>query len=238
MPYSAENIAELIRKHADPERAKGTARFFKCAPGQYGAGDRFVGVPSAEMHDIEKQVWKDTPFEEVLKLLHSPFHENRAAALQIWVKQFAKADDAGKKRIYDAYLANTKSINNWDLVDLSAEYIVGPWLEDRPRGILYDLAKSTLLWERRIAILSTLHYIRLGDFKDALAIAEALLDDREDLIHKATGWMLREIGKRDEATLRAFLDKHAGTMPRTALRYAIERLDEESRHHYMDLKDA
>jgi 3-methyladenine DNA glycosylase AlkD len=234
MPHSAAAISKMINESADPARVAGTAKFFKCGKGQYGEGDRFVGVMSQTMHAIVKQVWKDTPHAEALKLLQSPIHEERSAALAIWVAQFAKADEARREEIYDAYLANTTHINNWDLVDLSAEYIVGPWLEDKPRKPLYALAKSNLLWERRIAIISTLAFIRQGDFKDTLAIAEMLLKDSHDLIHKATGWMLREVGKRDEAALRGFLDEHAAHMPRTALRYAIEKFDEDTRQVYLN----
>lgn len=236
MPHTAEAISSLIQAKADPERAVGTAKFFKCGKGEYGEGDRFVGVTSPQMRAIVKAVWKDTPHEEVLKLLQSPIHEERSAALSIWVSQYAKEDETRRKEIYESYLANTSSINNWDLVDISAEYIVGPWLEDKPRSILYKLADSALIWERRIAIISTLHYIRLNDFKDTLAIAEKLLGDKEDLIHKATGWMLREVGKRDEAVLRGFLDTFATRMPRTALRYAIEKFDKELRQHYLSLR--
>lgn len=236
MYYSAVDVSKMINERADPVRAVGTAKFFKCGKGEYGEGDRFAGVTSPQMRVIIKKVWKDTPLAEVLKLLNSPVHEERSAALSIWVAKFAKADTAQRKEIYDSYLANTARINNWDLVDISAEYIVGPWLEDKPRKPLHALAKSKLIWERRIAIISTLHFIRLNDFKDTLAIAEILLGDREDLIHKATGWMLREVGKRDVAVLRGFLDAHAVHMPRTALRYAIEKFDEDTRQFYLKMK--
>jgi 3-methyladenine DNA glycosylase AlkD len=236
MTHSARDISQLIHAEADPQRAVGTAKFFKCGPGEYGEGDRFLGLTSAQMRTIVKQVWKDTPHAEVLALLQSPIHEERSAALAIWVSQYAKGDEARRREIYEAYLANTSRINNWDLVDISTEYIVGPWLEDKSRSPLYKLAESPLIWERRIAIISTLHFIRKGDFMDTLAIAESLLGDNHDLIHKATGWMLREVGKRDEAVLRSFLDKQATRMPRTALRYAIEKFDKDLRQHYLLLK--
>ena len=236
MAYSAKDISLLIHECADPQRAIGTAKFFKCGPGEYGEGDRFIGVTSPQIRAVVKKVWRDTPHAEVVALLQSPIHEERSAALSIWVNRYAKADEAGRREIYEAYLAHTARINNWDLVDISAEYIVGPWLEDKPRKPLYALAKSRSVWERRIAIISTLHFIRLGDFADTLAIAETLLNDREDLIHKATGWMLREVGKRNEAALRGFLDTHATKMPRTALRYAIEKFGKETRAHYLALR--
>ena len=234
MPFSAVEISKRIHAIADPVRAIGTARFFKTGPGEYGEGDKFAGVTTPQMRAIVKEVAKDTPESEIEKLLKSGWHEERAAGLHIWVKQFAKTDDKRREEIYNAYLANTAAINNWDLVDCTAPFVIGPWLEKRSREPLYKLVKSSNLWERRIAILSTLHFIRKNDFADTLRLAELLLTDKEDLMHKATGWMLREVGKRSEATLCGFLDKHAATMPRTALRYAIERMPKDRRQDYMD----
>jgi len=236
MSHTAEEISSRIHAIADPTRAKGTAKYFKTGPGEYGEGDKFLGITTPQMRALIRGIAKDTPHSETLKLLQSPWHEERTAALMIWVAQFAKADEARRDEIYEAYLANTARINNWDLVDCSAEYIVGPYLEKRSRERLYELARSNSIWERRIAILSTWHFIRTGDLKDTLQIAELLLNDKQDLIHKATGWMLRELGKKDEAKLCEFLDRHAPKMPRTALRYAIERMDQERRKGYLARK--
>ena len=171
--------------------------------------------------------------EEVAALLRSPFHEERLAALLIWVLKFPGENSAGREDIYRFYLKNTAYINNWDLVDLTAQHIVGAFLKDRPRQKLYSLAGSKSLWERRIAMLSTCHYIRNGDFKDALQIARILIRDKEDLIHKAAGWMLREIGKRDIPAEEKFLEKYRGVMPRVMLRYAIERFPRSKQLYYL-----
>jgi 3-methyladenine DNA glycosylase AlkD len=173
------------------------------------------------------------PLEEVEELLHSKIHEERLAALAILVAHAAKADAGGRKAIYDLYLANTRFVNNWDLVDLSAPQIVGGHLERKSRKPLYRLARSSWLWDRRISILATFHFIRQADFGDTLKIAEILLDDEEDLIHKAAGWMLREVGKRDRPALEGFLGRHHRIMPRTMLRYAIERFPDRKRRAYM-----
>jgi 3-methyladenine DNA glycosylase AlkD len=236
MTCSAEEISRRINELADPVRAIGTARFFKTGKGQYGEGDVFIGVTAPQMRGIVKTVAQDTTEDAIEKLLVSHIHEERSAALQIWVTQFAKSDDNRRRAIYEKYLANTAYINNWDLVDCSAPFIVGPWLENRDRSILFKLAKSNSLWERRISILATLHFIRKGDFADTLKIAKMLLGDGQDLIHKATGWMLREVGKRDEKTMRDFIDEYYAAMPRTTLRYAIERLPEETRKTYLKRK--
>ena len=240
-----KNLKADLRKAANSEKAKNLSRFFKTGPGQYGEGDQFIGVTVPQSRSVVKK-YKDLPFEEITALLHSSIHEERLIALLILIEQFQSAnrhgDDplAGGKRekIYNFYLANTKYINNWDLIDLSAHKIVGPYLEDKSKvrqpADLKRLAKSKSLWERRIAILSTFHFIKQGDPKYSLEIAEMLLTDNHDLIHKAVGWMLREIGKNCSArTLTDFLDKHAATMPRTMLRYAIEKFPEEKRQKYL-----
>jgi 3-methyladenine DNA glycosylase AlkD len=226
-------IAARIDALGDPQRAAASARYFKTGPGEYAEGDKFVGLELRDANALVKDIWRTTTLDTCVQLLQSGWHEYRTIALAVMVQQFAKGDVATCEAIVTAYLANTARINNWDLVDMSAYKILGPWLETRDRAILYRLVKSPLIWERRIAILTTLHFIKQGDFADALALSEALLGDRHDLMHKATGWMLREVGKKDEATLLAFLDRHTPQMPRTALRYAIEKLTPDQRRHYM-----
>jgi 3-methyladenine DNA glycosylase AlkD len=221
-----------LRSFADPEQATNLARFFKTGPGQYGEGDRFLGVKVPVMRKVAKE-FQNLSLQEAERLLHSGIHEERLLALVILVGQFEKGDAPTQKSIYDIYLANTKCINNWDLVDLSAPQIVGGYLKTRSRRPLYRMATSTSLWERRISILATFSFIRSNDFSDTVKIATVLLGDNEDLIHKAVGWMLRETGKRDATVLEAFLDEHCNTMPRTMLRYAIERLSEAKRRKYM-----
>jgi 3-methyladenine DNA glycosylase AlkD len=230
---TARRVQTRLRSLADPGFAAVSTRFFKTGPGEYGDGDVFIGVRVPAIRKVAKE-FKGLHLPEVESLLHSEIHEERLFALVILVLQFEKGNDATRKRIYDLYLANTQHINNWDLVDLSAPQIVGGYLESRSRKPLYRLAKSSSLWERRICILATFHFIRQGDFADTLTIAESQLGDQEDLIHKAVGWMLREVGKRDLATLEGFLGKHCRAMPRTTLRYAIERFSEEKRLGYLN----
>jgi 3-methyladenine DNA glycosylase AlkD len=236
MPHSAKEISLRLKELADPVRAAGSLRYFKTGKGEYGEGDVFIGVTATKFWVLINLVAKDTPEPEIEKLLASPIHEERAAALQIWVAQFAKADETRRRGIYEKYLASTARINNWDLVDCSAPQIAGAWLENRDRAILQRLAKSESLWERRISIIATLYFIRKGDFAYTLEIAKLLLSDKHDLIHKATGWMLREVGKHDEKVLLDFLDEYCTKMPRTALRYAIEKLPEETRQSYLKRK--
>jgi 3-methyladenine DNA glycosylase AlkD len=233
MASIAETIARRVAAMGDPQRAAGMSRYFKTGPGQYGEGDVFVGVTTPQMRALVKEFWRDTPWDAVPELLASRVHEVRSAGLAIWVKRFEKGAEDEREAIYKSYLAHAARINNWDLVDISAPGIVGAHLLERPRDILRKLAMSPLLWERRIAIIATLTFIRKGDFADTLAIAELLQPDREDLIHKATGWMLREVGKKDGAALEAFLTKHAAVLPRTTLRYAIERMDETARQRWL-----
>jgi 3-methyladenine DNA glycosylase AlkD len=236
MSITAHSITSDLKKLGNPDQVAHCQRFFKTGPGEYGEGDKFLAIRNPNLRAYVKTVWKETPHDEVLQLLQSPFHEVRLCALLIWVKQFSKADDEGQSRIFNAYLANSDRINNWDLVDLSAYQIVGSYLIEKDREILYKLAESSLLWDRRIAIISTWIFIRNHDFTDTLELAEKLLFNTEDLMHKAVGWMLREVGKKDKQTLCDFLDEYAATMPRTTLRYAIEKFDKEERQHYMDLK--
>jgi len=230
--YTAKAAQKRLRSLACPEQAAILSRFFKTGPGQYGEGDRFIGVKVPVTRRVAKE-FKDLPLAEVESLLHSEIHEERLLALVILVGQFEKGDDATRKSIYDLYLANMTHINNWDLVDLSAPQIVGGYLENRSRKPLYRLAKSASLWERRTSIVATHWLIRQGNFADTLRIAEKLLGDREDLIHKAVGWMLREVGKREVAALEEFLDQHCRVMSRTMLRYAIERFPDKKRRAYL-----
>jgi len=219
-----------LRRHASPEKAKLLQGFFKTGPGQYGEGDIFLGVTVPNSRAVAKK-YHDLSFDEIKALLQSKIHEERLTALLLLVHLYQTTEN--KKQIYDYYLAHTRYVNNWDLVDLTAHKIVGAHLEDKPRDILYKLAKSDLLWERRISIISTFHFTNKKDFKDAIALAEVLLHDKHDLMHKAVGWVLREIGKKDIEVLKTFLKKHYKEMPRTALRYAIEKFPEEKRQAYL-----
>ena len=218
---------------ANPEKAKVLRGFFKTGSGQYGEGDVFLGIVVPASRKIAKK-YADLALEEVLALLKSKIHEERLIALFILISQFKKGDIQIKKEIFRLYLKHTAYINNWDLVDLSADKIVGTYLEKRPKEILYELARSESLWERRISIIATFHFIKEGKYEDTFAVASILLRDREDLIHKATGWMLREVGKRcSEEAEEVFLRKHLEEMPRTMLRYAIERFSPEKRRQYL-----
>lgn len=230
--YTVQDVKKELKKYAIPERATASMRFFKTAKGQYGAGDTFIGVTVPQQRKVAKQ-FKDLRMPSVLALLKSPVHEHRLTALFILVHQFQKGDDTTQKAIYDAYLAHAAYVNNWDLVDSSAHKIVGEYLLTRPRKKLYTLAHSKDLWEKRIAIIATMQFIAHEEYEDALAIAEILRDDTHDLIHKAVGWMLREVGKKDRATEERFLKKHAAHMPRTMLRYAIEKFPEKKRQAYL-----
>ncbi len=225
-------MQDALRDLGDPAIAEHSAGFFKSGKGQYGEGDRFLGV---RVPVIRKQVrlFRDAPIRSVITLLRSQYHEERLLAVLLLVEHYRRGDAAMKKRVYDLYLEHRSQVNNWDLVDSSAHLIVGPQLENDDRGLLYQLAASENLWDRRIAIMATFHYIRNEDFEDALKIAELLRDDAHDLIHKAVGWMLREIGKRDRAVEERFLKRHHRKMPRTMLRYAIEKLPEERRKAYL-----
>jgi len=218
---------ELAAK-ADPDRARNLAWFFKTAKGQYGHGDRFIGITVPVQRQIARR-YRHLPLDEIARLLGSRIHEHRFTSLEILVDQYESGDADTKRAIFDFYLKNTSRVNNWDLVDTSAPYIVGDYLLSRRRDVLVRLAKSDILWERRVAIVATQAFIRKGDLKETFAIAALLLGDEHDLIHKATGWMLREAGKRSEPALLDFLRQHHSAMPRTALRYAIERLPDSDR---------
>lgn len=225
-----------LAKLGDPDSAEFSKRYFKTGKGQYGEGDLFRGLNAAEMRQVAREC-DGMPLGEALRLLRSPFHEDRLVALLILVRGYSRGDDAARQRIVDAYLANTRYINNWDLVDLSAPNILGAHLERRSRARLTELAQSESLWERRIAIIATQHFIRHGDSKDALRVAHMLLNDEQDLIHKAVGWMLREVGARcGRDTLRRFLHAHAAVMPRTMLRYSLEHFEAAERTKYMGMR--
>lgn len=229
-----DNVKKDLRSFQRPEKAKILMRFFKTGKGEYGEGDEFLGLMTAEARSVASKYPSLLP-PEIGKLLASKIHEERVVAVMILTKQFRKADLSGKKKIYDFYFKNISGINNWDLVDCSAPLIVGGYLylSKNPRHILYELAKSNDLWKKRIGIMATYYFIKEKDFIDALKIAEILLLDEEDLIQKAVGWMLREIGNRDIAVEEKFLKNFCKTMPRTCLRYAIEKFPEERRQKYL-----
>jgi len=229
---SLKQIRKELRETGSKKHAKTLQWFFKTGPGEYAEGDIFLGL---KMHQTRKIATKyaDLSLNETTQLLKSKIHEERLAALLILKERFAKADEVIKKKIYEIYLQNTKHINNWDLVDLSAEHIVGSFLMNKNKLPLYRLARSPLLWDRRISILSTFHYIKNQKFNDTLRIAKILISDKHDLIHKAVGWMLREVGKRNLAAEERFLKKLNRQMPRTMLRYAIERFPEPKRLTYL-----
>ncbi len=233
---TAAAVRRALREFASPERAIGVARFFKTGKGEYGEGDVFIGVTVPEERLVARH-FKALPLAEADKLLTSRIHEERITALLIMVDQFITAkDERVRGRIFRLYMKRLAHINNWDLVDTSAADIVGRWLADKDRTLLDKLAVSKHLWTRRVAMIATFHYIKNGSADDALRIAARLLDDEHDLIHKAVGWMLREVGKRVSPTkLRTFLKQYAATMPRTALRYAIERLPHAERQRWMRL---
>ena len=226
------NFKKELKKISDPRQAKILQRFFKTGKGEYGEGDIFLGVKVPDQRKIANK-FSELSLKDLEKLLSSKIHEYRMSALFILIKQYEKANEQEKKKIFDFYLKNTKNINNWDLVDLSAPKIVGDFLLDKPKDVLYKLAKSNNLWERRIAIVSTVVFIRNNKFKDTLKISKTLLLDKHDLIHKAVGWMLREVGKRNQKVEEKFLKKHYSKMPRVMLRYAIERFEEKKRKFYL-----
>lgn len=228
---NAETVQDMLVGLADPAAAEHSQRFFKTGPGEYGEGDQFRGIRVPVLRTVAAR-FVQLPLLEAERLLHSPFHEDRLTALLILVRQFGRKQ-ADHQAIYELYLRNTAFINNWDLVDSSAPQIVGAFLADKPRNVLDLLARSDSLWERRIAIMATQHFIRLGQFDDTLRLARLLLHDNEDLIHKAVGWMLREVGNRALAVEEAFLVDTYRTMPRTMLRYAIEKFSEEKRKAYL-----
>ncbi len=222
------DLRRELESASDAQRANNLAWFFKTGKGEYGEGDQFCGITVPELRKVASR-YRHLQLADIKKLLGSVIHEHRLAALLILVDQYKSADAPARQRIFDFYLASTRYINNWDLVDASARDIVGEHLASRSRNILYTLAKSRDLWERRIAIIATHAFIRRGDLTDTFNISELLLGDKHDLIHKAVGWMLREAGKQSEPQLLRFLKKHYSAMPRTTLRYAIERMPEAVR---------
>jgi 3-methyladenine DNA glycosylase AlkD len=228
----AQEIQKRLQALGDPQQAQVLQRFFKTRPGEYGEGDVFVGLRVPEIRELARE-YQSLALPETIRLLQSPIHEARLLALLILIRIYKRGDASIQERIYRAYLLNTRFINNWDLVDASAEHIVGAHLTNGSRDRLHALAASNLLWERRIAIMATFHFIKRWEFSDTFNIATLLLQDPEDLIHKAVGWMLREIGKRDHPTEVSFLRAHYKIMPRTMLRYAIEKFPEELRRQYL-----
>ncbi|MBW3011246.1 DNA alkylation repair protein [Candidatus Woesearchaeota archaeon] len=227
-----DELIKELKKYARSQDVEQLGRFFKTGKGEYGEGDSFIGVRVPDMRTVAKG-FMDMSYEYLQKLLQDKVHEYRQIALIILVNKFKKVGEEEKKKIFDFYLKHTKFINNWDLVDLSAPTIVGGYLLDKKRDILYKLAKSRNLWEKRIAIIATAAFIAKKQYKDTLKISEILLKDNHDLIHKAVGWMLREVGKKDQKVLEGFLKKYHKQMPRTMLRYAIEKLDVKKRKFYM-----
>ena len=235
---SKSNI--LLKKmlsRRDESQVAGLMRFFKTGPGQYGEGDKFLGIKVPITRDVVKECWREVSFDNLEECVLSDYHEVRLASLLCLVEIFShskKGGDALRKRCVEFYLAHTDRINNWDLVDLSCYNLLGAWLLDKDRTLLYDLAKDgNNIWEQRIGIVSTMAFIRKGQLDDTFAIADILLNHPHDLIQKAVGWLLREAGKRDEKRLRSFLDTRCRTMPRTMLRYAIEKFPEPLRQHYL-----
>ena len=224
------SLEKELKIKANPEKAKILQRFFKTGPGEYGEGDVFLGIVVPEIRKLVKK-YSNLKIKEIIKLLHSKIHEERLTALLIMVNKFQVEED--KEKIYNLYLKNTKYINNWDLVDLSADKIIGDYLLNKPKSILYKLAKSKSIWERRISIIATFNFIKNNKFTETLKISKILLNDEHDLIHKAVGWMLREIGKKDLKIEESFLRKYCKKMPRTMLRYAIEKFPEKKRKQYL-----
>jgi len=229
---TAKQFVQRLKAHSSPEEREKTLRYFKNTD-----GDQFIGVRMGQVFANAKEFIDMTP-DEIEKLLDSKIHEVRAGGCSIMDKQarLKKTTPERRKELYDLYLRRHDRINNWDLVDVCAIHVIGGYLFDKPRKVLYKLARSKNMWERRTAIVSTAYFIRQRDLDDTFKISELLLKDKEDLVHKATGWMLRFAGDKDRARLLSFLDKHAATMPRVALRYAIEKLDQKERELYLSLK--
>jgi 3-methyladenine DNA glycosylase AlkD len=232
---TAARLQHELRLLADPEQAANLCWFFKTERGEYGEGDIFLGVRTPLWRELIR-AYRGMPPAEIGKLLESPIHEERSCALALLTDVYEKGDAVRKKEIYDYYLRKRARVNNWDLVDLSAPRIIGAYLLDKSekeRAVLYDLVRSESLWDRRIAMLATFAFIRDGQYEDTLRMAAMLLDDGEDLMHKAAGWMLREVGKHDPDEERRFLDEYHTVMPRTMLRYALEKFDRQEREKYM-----
>jgi len=234
---SADRFVERLKSYLSPVELKKIQRYFKTGPGDYGEGDIFMGVRMGQIFALAKE-FVDMPPKEIEQLLESPVHEIRVGAVSVmdWQARSKKTPESRRKELYNLYIKRHDRINNWDLVDRSAPYVVGGYLFDKPRDILYKLARSKNTWERRTAIVSTYYFIRQGDLDDTFSIAKILVNDDQDLINKAVGGWVREAGKRDPQRLLSFLDEHAATMPRVALRYAIEHLDKKQRDHYLSMR--
>ncbi|MFH1412585.1 MAG: DNA alkylation repair protein [bacterium] len=229
---SLTKLKQAIAKQGNPKKAKLYARFFKTGKGQYGEGDKFLGLTVPEQRNIAKQ-YQNLSLADVKKLLASLYHEHRLTGSLILVAKYKSGDDKQKKQFFDFYLKNTHAFNNWDLVDLTSPNIVGDYLLNKDKSILYKLAKSNNLWQRRISIIATFAFINNNQLNDTIKLAKILLNDKHDLIHKAAGWMLREAGKRDIKVLKKFLDQNVKQMPRTMLRYSIEKFPEKERKYYL-----
>lgn len=225
-------VRDTLRKHSSTLDMEVLQRFFKTGPGEYGEGDRFIGVRVPATRRVALK-FRELSLAETQTLLESGIHEERLLALIILTEKYRRGTIKERVQIYELYLSNTQYINNWDLVDTSAEHVVGAYLKDKSRKPLYKLARSDSLWERRISIMAIFHFIKNNEFKETLKVAKMLIADSEDLIHKAVGWMLREVGKRDQHMEKAFLKKHYRHMPRTMLRYAIEKFPENPRQQYL-----
>lgn len=233
-PPTAQDIIAELNTLGNPVKAAHLSRFFKTGQGQYGEGDLFLGITVPEQRSIALK-YRKAPHPVLTELISSPYHEIRLTGLLILVAQFTdNKDEAFRQTCVDFYLSHTRYINNWDLVDLTCYKLLGVWLTDKNRGILYALARSSNMWEQRIAMVTCMHFVRSGDFQDCLAISDLLLDHTHDLIHKAVGWLLRETGKKDRQVLKDFLSSRYKRMPRTMLRYAIEHFPEEERKKYLD----
>ena len=229
---TAEELKNDLKYLANFDHANNLQWFFKTGKGQYGEGDVFIGVKVPNIRKVAKR-YTDLTLSEIKKLLYSRIHEERLCALLILVDKFAKKNDTEKKKIFDFYIKNAKRANNWDLVDLSCPKIVRNYLLNKNKSILYKFTTSENLWERRISVISTFMFIKYKKYKDSFKIAKILMNDKHDLIHKAVGWMLREIGKRNQTEEEKFLRKYYKKMPRTMLRYAIEKFEEEKRANYL-----
>lgn len=248
--YNSTHVRNELKKLADKKKAQDLKWFFKTGPGEYGEGDEFIGVVMPKIRIVVAKYWQ-LPLEETIPLVRSKIHEERMAGLLILVKKYEHAGkqknlsqrkndftsekifQAEEKKIYNLYFSNKKYINNWDLIDVTCRHVIGKYLYDKDRDILFKLAVSKSLWDRRLSIISTFYFIGENDFATSLAISEILVHDKEDLIQKAVGWMLREIGNRDKEAELMFLHKHYKTMPRTMLRYAIEKFPEEERQAFL-----
>ena len=228
-----DEVRRELADAADPVRAAGVARYLQAVPGGYGEGDELLGIPVPVQRKVAGRHWRSLTPADAGTLLRSPVHEERLTAVFVLVRQFDRGGEDVRRDVVDVVLANTDRLNNWDLVDSCAPYILGPWLADRDRSVLTELAASELVWDRRIAVMATFAFVRDGEFGPTLDLARMLLRDPHDLVHKAVGWMLREIGNRDRGTEERFLDEHAPDMPRVMLRYAIEKFPPDRRRHYL-----